>query len=43
MCLHLFDYFFRKDKSMYHALGYGTNLFLQAMLTFDEVSCFANT
>ena len=28
---------------MYHALGYGTLMYLQAALTFDMVSCIAIT
>ncbi len=27
----------RANESMYHALGYGTIMFMQAMMTFDKV------
>ena len=30
----------RANESMYHALGYGTIMFLQAMMTFDKVLNF---
>ena len=29
----------RADRSMYHALGYGTIMYLQATLTFEMVGC----
>ena len=33
-----FSNIFRADRSMYHALGYGTIMYLQATLTFEMVS-----
>ncbi len=32
------SYFCRADRSMYHAVGYGTLMYLQATLTFEMVS-----
>ena len=29
-------YFFRADKSIYHALGFGVFTFLEAMMTFEQ-------
>lgn len=29
---------FRADQSMYHALSYGTIMYIQAVMTFDMVS-----
>ena len=34
------DFVFSADSSMYHSLGYGTILYIQAVMTFDMVSMF---
>ena len=39
-CLSIVQYsilIIRANESMYHALGYGTIMFLQAVMTFDKV------
>ncbi len=41
--LQLLDFlvfYFRADRSMYHALGYGTIMYLQATMTFEMVNVF---
>ena len=40
LSLFLLTETFRADKSMYHALGYNTILFIKAMLTCDKVRVF---